>query len=109
MITGHVPIVPISVLEDLKKLYECPLCGDVWKVQPVPYIELFEECAGYTGMMCIACNRSVKEKPSPEKKQKTRLKITVQHPELLEMLSNKLGISKAAVFNMALGLMAGKE
>lgn len=45
-------------------------------------------------------------KPRKRKKQKPRLKITVQNPELLELLSRKLGISKAAVFNSALGLLA---
>ncbi len=50
-----------------------------------------------------------RDAPQRKKKQKKRLKITVQRPELLEILSHRLGISKAAVFNVALFQLAAKE
>lgn len=46
----------------------------------------------------------------PKKRGKTRrLKITVQHPDVLEELAEKLGLSKAGVFNMALSELAERK
>jgi hypothetical protein len=40
--------------------------------------------------------------------QAARLKITVQHPGQLDALARKLGLSKAAVLNLALSELAAR-
>lgn len=41
--------------------------------------------------------------------KKRRLKITVQRPDVLQELADKLGLSKAGVFNMALSELADRK
>ena len=53
--------------------------------------------------------QSGKGSRSKRRKQKPRLKITVQHPEVLEILHKQLGVSKAGVFNLALSRLAEME
>ena len=43
------------------------------------------------------------------KKQAPRLKVTVQRPELIQALSEMLGLNKSAVINLALKVLAERE
>ena len=61
--------------------------------------------------------RPTKEQPAKRKARRTpkrsaaspnatRLKVTVQHPTLLDAMAEELGLSKSAVFNLALSRLA---
>lgn len=54
---------------------------------------------------------AARAKPTASKgsSQAARLKITVQQPDQLDALARRLGLSKAAVFNLALAELAAKH
>lgn len=49
---------------------------------------------------------SAGEQSDPEASRRKRLKVTVRRPEALEELAERLGSSKAGVYNTALGMLA---